>query len=107
MAGPSTLVRGFDTKVRNTSWTKPAVGRAVETAFRKGIPVVSKRGMTYTAWGTDGKAHTLVEGEQRPRFEDGALQADCTDLIWRIEADSWDAACRQYHELQGWAPYVP
>ncbi len=63
--------------------------------------------MTYTAWGTDGKAHTLVEGEHAPRFADGSSQPDCGDLIWRIEADSWDAACRKYHELQGWEPSVP
>lgn len=64
--------------------------------------------MTYTAWGgTDGHAHTLTRGPNPPTFADGSRQDDCTELIWTIEADSWEAACKRYHELQGWEPYVP
>lgn len=61
----------------------------------------------YTAWGSDGVAHTLIEGDTPPRFGDGLIQPDCSELIWRIIADSWDDACRKYHELQNWEPYKP
>jgi hypothetical protein len=61
----------------------------------------------YTAWGSDGRANTLMGGEGPPVYANGTLQPDCPDLIWRIYATSWDDACRQYHELQGWEPYKP
>lgn len=63
--------------------------------------------MIYTAWGANGVAHTLHQGERRPCFADGTPDPDCPDLIWRIEAESWDGAMRRYHELQGWEPYEP
>lgn len=28
-------------------------------------------------------------------------------LIHRIEADTWAQAMTKYHELMGWAPYIP
>jgi hypothetical protein len=63
--------------------------------------------MIYTAWGEDGVANTLVGGEGPPRAADGTVLPDCPELIWRIEAASWDDVMRQYHGLQGWEPYRP
>jgi hypothetical protein len=60
-----------------------------------------------TAWGREGLAHTLIGGPGPPRYADGTLMEDCPDLIWTIEADSWEDAMQRYHELQGWKPYVP
>jgi hypothetical protein len=28
-------------------------------------------------------------------------------LLKVFEAESWEDACRQYHEWQGWEPYKP
>jgi hypothetical protein len=28
-------------------------------------------------------------------------------LIWTVEAESWDDACRKQHEFLGWEPYKP
>ena len=63
--------------------------------------------MIYTAWGQDGQANTFHPGTERPRFSDGRFQDDCEELIWTIEADTWEEAMTKYHELQGWEPYVP
>ena len=62
--------------------------------------------MIYTAWGKDGRANTLVQGEGRPRFVDGTSFEDTEELIWRIEAESWEEAMQKYHALQGWEPYT-
>lgn len=61
--------------------------------------------MIYTAWGKSGYANCLHKGTRQPCFVDGTLDDECPELIWTIEADSWEEACRQYHELQGWEPY--
>jgi hypothetical protein len=61
----------------------------------------------FTAWGHGDRASTLIAGEGPPRFADGTRFPDCEALVWRIEADSWEDACRRYHELQGWEPYRP
>lgn len=63
--------------------------------------------MIFTAWGKDGVASCLVPGDQRPGFEDGTPIDDCPDLIWTIEADSWEAVTARYHELQGWEAWKP
>jgi hypothetical protein len=63
-----------------------------------------EQGMIYTAWGgDDGFAHTLIPGEGPPRFADGSLQPDCTQLVWTIQADSWDDAKSKYSWLHGWS----
>jgi hypothetical protein len=28
-------------------------------------------------------------------------------LVWWIEADTWDEACRAQHEHRGWEPFAP
>ena len=61
----------------------------------------------FTAWGHGDRASALVAGEGPPQFADGTPFLDCDSLVWRIEADSWEDACRRYHELQGWEPYRP
>jgi hypothetical protein len=63
--------------------------------------------MIYTAWGQDGRANTLVQGEEAPHFVDGAPFDDAAELIWRIEADSYEAAMQKYNDLQGWGTYKP
>ena len=55
----------------------------------------------YTAWGFDGKAHTLVSGTDQPSGPDGR---PCPDLIWTIKAKTWEEAVARYYELQGWGP---
>jgi hypothetical protein len=57
--------------------------------------------MIYTAWGKDGRANTLIEGDGPPQIQD-----ECnSELIWSIEASSWEEAMQEYHKLQGWEPY--
>jgi|RhiMetdeSRZDD1v2_1073273.scaffolds.fasta_scaffold816112_2 hypothetical protein len=57
----------------------------------------------YTAWGKDGSANTLIEGEGPPQAQD----EENSELIWKIEAPSWEEAMQKYHTLQGWEPYRP
>jgi hypothetical protein len=63
--------------------------------------------MRYTAWGRAGKADTLVEGDGPPRFADGTLIDPGAEVVATLQADIWEEAMRQYHELQGWGPYRP
>jgi hypothetical protein len=63
--------------------------------------------MIFTAWGPDGIADTLIRGEGPPLFADGTLMDPGARLIWTIEADSWEAACQRYHELQTARPCQP
>ena len=59
--------------------------------------------MIYTAWGKDGSANTLIEGEGAPQAQD----EDNSELIWKFEAQSREEAMQKYHTLQGWEPYRP
>jgi len=59
--------------------------------------------MIYTAWGKDGRANTLVGGEGPPQLQ----EEDNCELIWMIEADSWEEAMQKYYDLQGWGTYKP
>ena len=58
--------------------------------------------MKYTAWGKDGVEFTLIKGDQLPAWDTRGMQ-----LLKVFEAESWEDACRQYHEWQGWEPYKP
>ena len=58
--------------------------------------------MIFTAWGKDGKACCLVGGDG-PQLQD----EDTSELIWRIEASSYDEAMQKYYDLQGWGTYKP
>lgn len=61
--------------------------------------------MTYTAWGRDGQAFEFGPGtEPSPVWDD---EDGPPEIIWMVEAESWEDACRRYHEFQGWEPYVP
>lgn len=56
--------------------------------------------MIYSAWGADGAEFAFVAGDQPiPVVTDGLR------LLKTFEADSWQDACRQYHEWQRWEPY--
>ena len=60
----------------------------------------------FTAWvGDNLSTFTLVPGDGPPRHSDGSLVPDCEELLWRIEADTWEDAMTRYHELQAWEPY--
>lgn len=63
----------------------------------------------FTSWGRKDSPfpHTLVEGENPPKFNDGTLQPDCEQLFWRIEAATWEEAMAIYHLRQGWQAYKP
>jgi succinyl-CoA synthetase beta subunit len=62
------------------------------------------RTMIYTAWGKDGHANIFIGGESvPPQLQD----EDNSELIWRIEADSWNEAMQKYYALQGWGLYKP
>jgi hypothetical protein len=63
--------------------------------------------MTFTAWGIDGRANTLIRGSSPPCFCDGTRHPHADELIWTIEAKSWDDANKKYHELHGWEPFRP
>ena len=60
---------------------------------------------TYTAWGRNGIADTVVEGECPPRFQNGKVIDKKAKLVWTIKAASWTSAMKKYHKLQGWEPY--
>ena len=60
--------------------------------------------MIYTAWGRDGRANTLIGGEALPPH---LREEDNCELIWRIEASSWEEAKQKYFALQGWGTYKP
>ena len=36
----------------------------------------------------------------------GAIEPDA-ELIWTVEAESWNEACTRYHEFMGYEPYKP
>jgi hypothetical protein len=59
--------------------------------------------MIYTACGRDGRANTLIEGGGPQQLQD----EDNSELIWTIDADTWEEAMQKYHTLQGWEPYNP
>lgn len=37
---------------------------------------------------------------------DMGLEEDA-EIIWSVEADSWQEACAKQHEYLGWEPYKP
>jgi hypothetical protein len=59
--------------------------------------------MIFTVWGKDGRACCLVGGEGPPPAQD----EDTAELIWRIEASSYEEAMQRYYDLQGWGTYKP
>lgn len=62
----------------------------------------------YTAWSSkDGSEITMVQGENRPKFADGALQPDCELLLWRIEAATWEEAKSIHNLRMESGPYKP
>jgi hypothetical protein len=67
----------------------------------------TERRTIYTAWSWGGGDSTLIEGKGPPPRYTTADPHYCPDLIWTIEATSWEDAMRRYHELQGWEPYKP
>ena len=63
---------------------------------------------TYTAWGNNkGDVETFVEGTSRSCFADGTPQPDCEELMWCIEAETWEDEMAAYHVRQGWEAMQP
>ncbi len=62
---------------------------------------------TYTAWGMNGLPQTFVEGEERPKFSNGTLMPDCGELIFSIQAATWEEAMAIYNLRLGHDPYRP
>lgn len=67
-----------------------------------GYPERSVGTVKYSVWGKDGEEFTFVPGTDPPKCGSPGVQ-----LLKVIEAESWDEACRRYHEWQGWEPYKP
>jgi hypothetical protein len=70
--------------------------------------------MIYSAWGENGVANNFKAGIGPPCYANGKPYDEemleltgARELIWTVEADSWEDACTKYHEYQGWEPYVP
>ena len=63
----------------------------------------------FTSWGASNalQPHTIISGEEPPKFKNGVRQPDCEKLFWRIEAATWEEAMAIYHLRQGWEPYKP
>ena len=61
--------------------------------------------MIFTAWGKDERANTLIggEGPLPPQLQ----EEDNSELIWTIEAASYEEAMQKYYTLQGWGTYKP
>lgn len=58
--------------------------------------------MKYSCWGDGEGEFTFTEGVELPAHDTPGLK-----LLKVFEADSWEDACRQYHEWQGWDEYKP
>jgi hypothetical protein len=70
--------------------------------------------MIFTLWiGRDDDSSpdvdvlTLMPGEDIPRFPDGSPQHDHLELLYTIEAETWEAACAEHYRRQGWGEYRP
>ena len=61
----------------------------------------------YTAWGKNGAPNTIVEGEERPKFINGTLMPDCDEVIFAIQAATWEEAMSIYNLRLGHDPYRP
>jgi hypothetical protein len=51
----------------------------------------------YTGWGKDGVSTCLIKGEGPPRFANGTVMEDVPELIYVIEAESWEEASLEHH----------
>jgi len=56
--------------------------------------------MRHDAW-SDGSFFPVINRSAAELLEPGAT------LVWTVDAASWEAANKLYHEWQGWKPYVP
>lgn len=61
----------------------------------------------YTAWGDSGFPHTLIEGDDKPKFANGTLMPVCDEMIFSIHAATWEEAKAVYHLRVGYEPYKP
>jgi len=64
--------------------------------------------MKYELWRYEGNAIALSffpvdenYNRQRQLLEPGA------EMIWAVEADTYNEAMARYHEFMGWEPYKP
>ncbi len=62
---------------------------------------------TYTAWGKNGSPNTFIAGGERPKFTNGTLMPDCDEMIFSIQAATWEEAMAIYNLRLGFDPYRP
>ena len=51
--------------------------------------------------------HTIIAGEDQPKFVDGSPMPDCEEIIFRIQACTWEEAMAIYYLRMGYEPYKP
>jgi hypothetical protein len=64
----------------------------------------------YTVWATINRSEfTVIPGEGPPSFANGVSMFvdEPAELVWTIEAGSWEEAMQKFHVLQEWEPYRP
>jgi hypothetical protein len=63
------------------------------------------RTMKYELWQSDSESsYSFFASGDKANAD--MLPIDAR-LIWTVEADSWEEACRRQHEFLGWEPYKP
>lgn len=62
--------------------------------------------MRYGLWSADqGSSLTFIPMDAYEEvLQQGILETDA-QLIWTVEADSWEVASALYHEYMGWESY--
>jgi len=72
-------------------------------------PTLGVMKRTFCAWAStpEEPPHSLLEGDVQPRDAAGNVLAGCEQLLFRVEACSWEEAMAIYYLRQGWAPFVP
>ncbi len=63
----------------------------------------------YSVWATKGDliGHTLMEGVEPLRFNDGTKDPEAEVMLYSFEAETYEEAMSIYYLRQGWAPYKP
>jgi hypothetical protein len=64
------------------------------------------RAMRYEEWADDEGCVLLPDDDKKQRQLAVAVVGRA-QLVWSVEADSWEEACTAWHEHKRWEPYVP
>ena len=64
--------------------------------------------MKYEVWRHEGRAICLSFFPVDENYDAHRQSlAPNAELLWAVEADTWDEAMSRYHEFMGWEPYKP